>query len=146
MGIPAGIGIGIDMAIDMESCIVFFDGRTPDDLGFAFDESGFPSGKDWTEMRLPSDEDSHTFALEISGDALQPAYRDGDVILVSPGAPIRKGDRVVAKMRAGEVVIATLKRRTAKALELQPLGAMPAERTIAASEVAWIARIVWASQ
>ncbi len=49
-------------------------------------------------------------------------------------------------MRAGEVVIATLKRRTAKALELQPLGATPAERSIAASEVAWIARIVWASQ
>ena len=95
----------------------------------AFDESGFPSGKGWTEIALPTAaEDSHTFALEISGDALQPAYRDGDVILVSPGAPIRKGDRVVAKMRAGEVVIATLKRRTAKALELQPLAATPAER------------------
>ncbi|WP_369720580.1 helix-turn-helix transcriptional regulator [Bradyrhizobium sp. LLZ17] len=112
----------------------------------AFDESGFPSGKGWSEIALPSAEDSHLFALEISGDALQPAYRNGDVVLVSPGAPIRKGDRVVAKMRAGEVVVATLKRRTAKALELQPLGATPAERSVAASEVAWIARIVWASQ
>src|SRR5206468_1685575 len=83
----------------------------------AFDESGFPSGKGWSEIALPSAEDSHLFALEISGDALAPAYRDGDVILVSPGTPIRKGDRVVVKMRAGEVVIATLKRRTAKVLE-----------------------------
>ena len=129
------------------------DGRSVPLLGFAlagasgaFDESGFPSGRDWTEVALPIAEDSHTFALEISGDALQPAYRDGDVILVSPGTPIRKGDRVVVKTKAGEVTVATLKRRTAKALELQPLGAAQAERTMAVSEVAWVARIVWASQ
>ena len=129
------------------------DGRSVPLLGFAqaglsgaFDESGFPSGKGWTEIALPTAEDSHTFALEISGDALMPAYRDGDIILVSPGTPIRKGDRVVVKTRAGEVMITTLKRRTAKAIELQPLDAAQAERTIAASEVAWIARIVWASQ
>ncbi|RXG88832.1 helix-turn-helix transcriptional regulator [Bradyrhizobium sp. C-145] len=112
----------------------------------AFDESGVPSGKGWTEIALPTAEDGHAFALEISGDALQPAYRNGDIILVSRGTPIRKGDRVVVKTRAGEVVVATLKRRTAKALDLQPLDASRAERTIAMSDVAWIARIVWASQ
>lgn len=112
----------------------------------AFDESGFPSGKSWTEFTLPAAEDSHSFALEISSDALAPVYREGDVILVSPGAPIRKGDRVVVKSKTGEVTVATLKRRTAKALELQSLDASAAERTTAASEVGWIARIVWASQ
>jgi phage repressor protein C with HTH and peptisase S24 domain len=129
------------------------DGRSVPLLGFAlagasgaFDEAGFPIGKGWTEFALPTTEDSRSFALHISGEALQPAYRDGDVILVSPGAPIRKGDRVVVKTRAGEVTVATLKRRTAKALELQPLDPTQAERTMAASEVAWIARIVWASQ
>jgi len=129
------------------------DGRSVPLLGFAqaglngaFDESGFPSGKGWTEIALPIAEDSHAFALEISGDALKPAYRDGDVILVSPGTPIRKGDRVVMKTKAGEVLVATLKRRAAKALELQPLDAAQTERTMAASDVAWIARIVWASQ
>ncbi|RXH33119.1 DNA-binding protein [Bradyrhizobium zhanjiangense] len=129
------------------------DGRSVPLLSFAlagtsgaFDESGVPSGKGWTEIALPTAEDGHAFALEISGDALQPAYRNGDIILVSRGTPIRKGDRVVVKTRAGEVVIATLKRRTAKALDLQPLDAPRAERTIAMSDVAWIARIVWASQ
>ena len=129
------------------------DGRSVPLLGFAlagasgaFDESGFPSGKGWTEVALPTAEDSHTFALEISGEALAPAYRDGDVILVSPSTPVRKGDRVVVKTKAGEVTVAMLKRRTAKALELQPLGATQAERTMAVSEVAWMARIVWASQ
>jgi hypothetical protein len=53
---------------------------------------------------------------------------------------------VVVKMRMDEMTIATLKRRTAKALDVQPLGASQAARTIAAADVAWIARIVWASQ
>lgn len=129
------------------------DGRSVPLLGFAlagasgaFDESGLPSGKAWTEIALPATEDSHTFALEMSGDALAPIYRDGDIVLVSPGAPIRKGDRVVVRSKTGEVAVATLKRRTAKALELQSLDASQAGRTMAAGEVAWIARIVWTSQ
>jgi phage repressor protein C with HTH and peptisase S24 domain len=112
----------------------------------SFDELGFPAGKGWTEIALPTAEDSHSFALEISGDVLQPVYRDGDIILISPGAPIRKGDRVVVKTKAGELTVATLKRRTAKTLELQPLDATQSDRTMAMNEVAWIARIVWASQ
>ncbi|WP_027549725.1 helix-turn-helix transcriptional regulator [Bradyrhizobium sp. Cp5.3] len=129
------------------------DGRSVPLIGFAlaegtgyFDDHGFPSGKGWDEVALPTAEDGRTFALEISGDTLQPAYRDGDVILVSPGTPIRKGDRVVVKTRAGEVMVTTLMRRTAKALELQPLDAAQAARTLALGDVAWIARIVWASQ
>jgi phage repressor protein C with HTH and peptisase S24 domain len=128
------------------------DGRSVPLLGFAqaatsghFDEQGFPSGKGWTEVELPSADDDHSFALEISGDALAP-YRDGDVILVSPGTPIRKGDRVVVKTRAGEMLVKALKRRTAKSLELQSLDGAQDERTLAVADVAWIARIVWASQ
>ncbi|MCP3461565.1 MULTISPECIES: helix-turn-helix transcriptional regulator [unclassified Bradyrhizobium] len=128
------------------------DGRSVPLLGFAqaatsghFDEQGLPAGKGWSEVALPSAEDDHSFALEISGDALAP-YRDGDVILVSPGTPIRKGDRVVVKTRAGEMLVKALKRRTAKSLELQSLDGAQNERTLAVADVAWIARIVWASQ
>ncbi len=122
-------------------------------LGFAqagaggcFDESGFPSGKGWDEVALPSADDEHAFALEISGDQLRPAYRDGDIIVVSPGTPIRRGDRVVVKTRGGEVMVKEMKRRTAKTLELQSLNPNQADRTLAAGDVEWIARIVWASQ
>jgi len=112
----------------------------------AFDEAGLPSGKGWTELSLPVTDDGRSFALEISGDAFEPVYRDGSIILVSASAPVRKGDRVVVKTRAGDVTIAMLKRRAAKALELLPLDATQTERTMAANHVAWIARIVWASQ
>ncbi|SHK96583.1 Phage repressor protein C, contains Cro/C1-type HTH and peptisase s24 domains [Bradyrhizobium lablabi] len=111
-----------------------------------FDDSGFPSGKGWDQVALPSAHDEHAYALEISGDQMRPAFRDGDIIVVSPGTPIRRGDRVVVKTRAGEVMVKELKRRTAKALELQSLNPSHVDRTLAAGEVAWIARIVWVSQ
>jgi phage repressor protein C with HTH and peptisase S24 domain len=122
-------------------------------IGFAlagasgyFDDSGFPSGKGWDEVALPSVNDEHAYALEISGDQMRPAYRDGDIIVVSPGTPIRRGDRVVVKTRAGELMVKELKRRTAKTLELQSLNPGQVDRVLAAGDVEWIARIVWASQ
>ncbi len=77
---------------------------------------------------------------------MRPAYRDGDVIVISPGTPIRRGDRVVVKTRGGEVIVKELKRRTAKTLELQSLNPAHADRTLASADVEWIARIVWVSQ
>jgi phage repressor protein C with HTH and peptisase S24 domain len=77
---------------------------------------------------------------------MKPAYRDGDVIIVSPGTPIRRGDRVVVKTKDGEVMVKELKRRTAKTLELQSLNPAHPDRTLTPGDVEWIARIVWASQ
>jgi phage repressor protein C with HTH and peptisase S24 domain len=122
-------------------------------LGFAeagaggyFDDGGFPVGEGWDEIAFPAVSDQHAYALEVSGQSMEPAYRDGDVILVSPAAPIRRGDRVVVRTRSGEVMAKELKRRTAKSIELSSLNAEHADRTIAAADVLWIARILWASQ
>jgi phage repressor protein C with HTH and peptisase S24 domain len=122
-------------------------------IGFAeagaggfFDDGGFPVGKGWDEIAFPAVSDEHAYALEISGDSMMPAYRDGDVIIVSPAAPIRRGDRVVVKTKKGEVMVKELKRRTSKSIELQSINAEHPDRTLAVSDVVWIARIVWASQ
>jgi len=122
-------------------------------LGFAqagagghFDDGGCPTGKGWDELGLPAVNDEHAYALEISGDAMKPAYREGDVIVVSPGTPIRRGDRVVVKTTGGEVMVKELKRRTAKTLELASLNPANVDRTLASGDVEWIARVVWVSQ
>ncbi|WKA29238.1 S24 family peptidase [Bradyrhizobium roseum] len=114
--------------------------------GGHFDASGFPAGRGWGEVTLPQASDEHVYALEISGDAMKPVYRDGDIIVVSPGTPIRRGDRVVLKTSDGEVMVKELKRRTTKTLELASLNPTQADRVVNADEVAWIARIVWMSQ
>ena len=64
-----------------------------------FDDAGFPAGAGWEEIGFPELADEHAYALEITGDSMLPVYRDGDRIVVSPAASLRRGDRVVVKTR-----------------------------------------------
>ena len=114
--------------------------------GGFFDDGGFPVGKGWDEIAFPAVNDEHAYALEISGESMQPAYRDGTVIIVSPAAPVRKGDRVVVKTKDDEVLVKELKRKSLRTLELKSLNSEHRDRTIPMAEVQWVARIVWASQ
>lgn len=115
-------------------------------VGGYFDDAGFPAGTGWDEIAFPAVEDEHAYALEIAGESMLPAYRDGDVILVSPGAPIRRGDRVVVKTTGGEVMAKELKRRTSKTIELRSLNSEHGDRQVNITDVVWMARILWASQ
>jgi phage repressor protein C with HTH and peptisase S24 domain len=115
--------------------------------GHVFDDGGLPMGNGWGKTELLSPDDTkQVYALEISGQSMEPAYRDGDIIIVAPRAPIRRGDRVVVKTNAGEVMAKQLQRRSTKTIELLSLNPNHDDRTLAASEVAWIARIIWVSQ
>ena len=111
-----------------------------------FDDGGYPTGAGWDEIAFPDLSDPHVYALEISGDSMEPVYRDGDIIVVSPATGIRRGDRVVLRTRAGEVMAKQLARRTAKRIELVSLNPAYPGVSLPVEEVAWTARIVWASQ
>jgi len=114
--------------------------------GGFFDSAGFPAGQGWDEVKLPTSGEDGTYALEVTGDSMLPLYRDGDIIVVSPTAQLRRGDRVVARTKEGEVMAKILYRQTAKVVELHSLNPEHPPRKLDASEVDWIARIVWASQ
>ena len=90
--------------------------------------------------------DENAYALEISGDSMEPAYRDGTVIIVSPSASIRRRDRVVVKTRDGEVIGQGTQapHREVDRIALDQSGARRAHLPM--RDVLWIARIVWASQ
>jgi phage repressor protein C with HTH and peptisase S24 domain len=111
-----------------------------------FDDAGFPVGGSWDEVSLPEIGDPHAYALEIAGDSMEPVFRDGDMVVVSPVAPIRRGDRVVAKTLQGEVMAKQLARRSAKRIELKSLNPAHRDRTFDLTEIAWLHRIIWASQ
>jgi phage repressor protein C with HTH and peptisase S24 domain len=114
--------------------------------GGRFDDNGFPSGDGWDAIPFPAVDDTHAYAIEMTGNALDPSYRDGTHLVVSPAAPIRRGDRVIVKTRSGEVLVKELKRKTARTLELKSLVPGEADRMLATEEVLWVARVVWASQ
>jgi phage repressor protein C with HTH and peptisase S24 domain len=118
----------------------------PAETSGAFDDAGIPVGKGWDEFAFPAIDDENTYAIEVSGNSLDPTYLDGTVLIVSPNASIRRRDRVVVKTKDGEVTVSELKRRTTKIIELRSLGSEPADRTVSLRDVLWMQRIVWASQ
>ncbi len=115
------------------------------DKGY-FDDAGYPTGSGWDEVLFPQIGDQHAFALEISGSSMEPIYRDGDTIVVSPAAGIRRGDRVVVKTKDGEVMAKELSRQSARKIELASLNKDHPDRSLGVEEIDWMARIVWASQ
>ena len=114
--------------------------------GGFFDDGGFPVGAGWDEVAFPEAGNQHAYALEISGDSMIPVYRDGDVVIVDPDAPVRRGDRVVVKTRDGEVLAKELRRQTGKTLELKSLNPEHEDRVLSMDQVEWVARILWSSQ
>jgi len=114
--------------------------------GGFFDDSGFPVGNGWDEIDVPGVTDATAYALEITGDSMLPVYREGDTIIVSPGATLRKGDRVVVKTTDGQVMAKVMQRQTAKNVELASFNKDHDTKTLDMRDVDWIARIIWASQ
>jgi phage repressor protein C with HTH and peptisase S24 domain len=110
-----------------------------------FDDGGYPVGGGWDEVSLPEIGDMNAYALEISGDSMEPVFRDGDMVIVSPAAPIRRGDRVVVRTIAGEVLAKQLARRSARRVELKSLNPLHRDHSFDLKDVAWIHRIIWAS-
>jgi phage repressor protein C with HTH and peptisase S24 domain len=124
-------------------------------LGFAqagaggfFDDGGFPAGQGWDVVDFPAAPDRKTgcYALEVQGESMMPLYRDGDVLIVEPGAQVRRGDRVVVKTREGEVMAKVLQRQTSRTIELLSLNPDHPNRIFELGDVDWMARIIWASQ
>ena len=121
-------------------------GMTQAGGGGFFDDGGFPVGGGWEQIRFPRVDDENAYALEVTGESMAPLYRDGDILIVSPNAPPRKGDRVVVRTTDGEVMAKMLVRRTAKTIELASLNPAHANLIFPLERIDWIARIIWASQ
>lgn len=111
-----------------------------------FDDAGYPLGTGWDEVVFPDIGDPNAYALEITGDSMEPVYRAGDTIVVSPQSGVRRGDRVVAKTLSGEVMVKELARRSARRVELRSFNPEYADVVLAPEDIQWMARVVWASQ
>jgi phage repressor protein C with HTH and peptisase S24 domain len=53
---------------------------------------------------------------------------------------------VVVRTRDGEVMAKVLRRKTSRVVDLGSLNPNHPNRTLAAGEIDWIGRIIWASQ
>jgi phage repressor protein C with HTH and peptisase S24 domain len=57
---------------------------------------GLAAAKEYVELprrlRGLRRRDPRVFALHLNGDCMEPKYRDGDIVIVSPAATVRSGD------------------------------------------------------
>lgn len=114
--------------------------------GNAFDAVGRPVGPGWGEETVPDIGDPNAFALRVMGHCMEPTYREGDIIIASPSAPVAPGHRVVVVTKSGEVLVKELVKRENGFTELRPLNLETDNRILADDEILGIARIAWVQQ
>lgn len=95
---------------------------------------------------LPASSSEKVFALEITDESLLPLYRKGDTLIVAPEFSVRRGDRVVVRTVSGAIMPRILHRHTTHQIELHALNPDFPSQVLANRDVAWIAKILWASQ
>lgn len=112
-----------------------------------FDDAGYPTGQGWDMIPFPPHTDPNLYALEVSGNSMEPLYREGDVMIVSPQASnIRRGDRVIVRTKDGQVMAKQLQRQTANQIVLKSLNDSFDDIVLSPQAVQWLARILWVSQ
>lgn len=115
-------------------------------VGGFFDAGGFPTAKDCDEICFPADDQEKVYALEVTGNSMQPLYCEGDVLIIASGASVRKDDRIVFKTTSGKIMAKVLARKTAKQIEVHSGQPKEADTAYPLEEIEWIGRILWASQ
>lgn len=111
----------------------------------AFDAEGRPQGEGWERIEPLPGLRGDAFAIGLACNSYAPAYKQGDVVIASPSAPRRRGDRVLLLTADGAVTIGELGLETAAQLRLRSLSGedLPARK---AKEIRLLARILWVSQ
>ena len=112
-----------------------------------FDIDGNPIlSDDWDGIEFPISNSKNIYALEVFGNSMLPVYREGDKLVVSPEAEVRKNDRVVVKLQTGEVMVKELAHKSAKQIELKSLNSSYEPILVTPDDVCWMARVLWVSQ
>lgn len=111
-----------------------------------FDDDGFPKGGDWEQIKIPALQDPNAYAMEVKGNAMEPIYRNGDILILSPKEQIRKGDRVVLKTTGGDVMVMEVVKKSATKMDVKTLHPANKERSFATKDLAWVVRVMWVSQ
>ncbi len=114
--------------------------------GDYFDAEGIPLVEAWDQIHFPEIQDEDMFALEVVVDGYQPVYWAGDILVISPQAEKRRGDRVVVRYSDGQVKAHLFMRHSLKRLELASLQNYNETEFVDLTKIDWIYRIVWVRQ
>lgn len=111
-----------------------------------FTDLGFPARVADDYVRCPDLRDPDAFAARVVGDSMEPAYREGDIVVFSPLRDIADGDDCFARLATGDE--STFKRvyfereGDREMIRLQPINNRYAPKTYEREDVAGLYRAV----
>jgi len=122
-----------------------------------FDAAGFPARNNNAEARnaearmwelrpFPGLHDDLAYAVDLNTDKYAPLYAPGCILILSPRAETRRNDRILVSTTVGDIMLCVLLRKTLTRIELADVNTPDQERSFDTTEIAWMHRIVWASQ
>lgn len=131
-------------------------GYEPDAVPVIAEGEATPDGLIWTNtivrhavieyIARPHDiDDPDAYGILVIGDSMQPTFRKGHRLIVSPRTPVEDGDEVYVQLESGERLI-KLAFRTDDGWRLESINPNYAAREVRADAVASIHAIVWAKR
>lgn len=111
-----------------------------------FTDLGFPARVADDYVRCPDLHDPDAFAARVVGDSMEPDYREGDIVVFSPGRPLTDGDDCFARLADDDE--STFKRvyfeteGERERIRLQPINSRYPPRVFDREEVAGLYRAV----
>lgn len=84
--------------------------------------------------------------LVVMGNSMLPLYRHGDTLLISASAPMKVGDRVIARDRDQRILGGTLFHLDQSHAVICQGGMSRKEVRLAIDDMSSLARVIWASQ
>ena len=114
-----------------------------------FTDLGYPARVADETVHCPDVDDPDAFACRVVGDSMTPDYREGDIVVFSPAAPLTDGCDCLARLEPDHET--TFKRvffegKRRDRIRLVPLNRAYPERTIPRAGVAGLYRAVWRLQ
>jgi phage repressor protein C with HTH and peptisase S24 domain len=97
-------------------------------------------------IHFPDQRHEPLYALTVIGDSMQPLYRDGDILFVSPNATMTPGDRVVVKLRESQLAVKILSERQGARFRFHAVNPDHSDQWFDTGDVSWMAKIVYATQ
>jgi hypothetical protein len=106
-----------------------------------------PSGPANGFVGCPGLTDPEAFAAGVGGDAMQPRFNDGDIVVFSPAAQVRSGDDCFVRLTDGRTTFRRVFRETADdgtpVVRLQPRNERYRPLTVASDIVVGVCRAVF---
>lgn len=114
--------------------------------GDCFDGAGLPSGPGWGHLDFAGAAGREAFGVEITGHDFDPVYRDGDTVVASRSAEIRRSDRIIIGTASGTALVRKVVRHDADGYYVEAIRQAGQPQFVPQDQVRFAARILWVSQ